>query len=81
MGLSDKTYIEIRSGLSESDEVALAPGALVSEKERKQGKEEEKMPAGAAKHSEGSDHASHDVNGQSRIKAGGASGGRPALQK
>lgn len=42
LGLTDETYIEIKSGLKEGETVILNPRTLVTEKERKGSKEDEK---------------------------------------
>jgi HlyD family secretion protein len=43
LGLSDEKYVEIKSGLNEGDEVVLNPRALLSDKEKKAVKEDDKL--------------------------------------
>src|SRR5579871_428479 len=76
LGLSDKTYIEIKNGLAENEDVALTPSALVSEKERRV-KEDEKAPPIAAKRSEDSSHGSGQGGSHGAIRVGA----QPSLQK
>lgn len=49
LGMSDERSIEVKSGLKEGDEVILNPRALLSDKEKRTVKEDEKMPQGAGK--------------------------------
>jgi len=49
LGLSDERAVEIKSGLNEGDEVILNPRGLLSDKEKRTVKEDEKMPQGAGK--------------------------------
>ncbi len=46
LGLTDEKFIEIKSGLQEGEEVILNPRVLLSEKEKKGTKEDEKMLGG-----------------------------------
>jgi multidrug efflux pump subunit AcrA (membrane-fusion protein) len=49
LGLSDERSVEIKSGLKEGDDVILNPRALLSDKEKRSVKEDEKMPQGGGK--------------------------------
>ncbi len=49
LGMKDETYAEIKSGLNEGDEVVLNPRNLLSDKEKKNVKEDEKMLPGGVK--------------------------------
>jgi HlyD family secretion protein len=49
LGLSDERSVEVKSGLKEGDDVILNPRALLSDKEKRTTKEEEKMLPGAGK--------------------------------
>ncbi|MFL5340134.1 MAG: efflux RND transporter periplasmic adaptor subunit, partial [Gemmataceae bacterium] len=54
LGMTDEKSVEIKSGLSEGDEVVLNPRVLVDAKERKGGKEDEKIvPVGAGSKAKG----------------------------
>jgi multidrug efflux pump subunit AcrA (membrane-fusion protein) len=49
LGMKDETYAEIKSGVNEGEEVILNPRNLLSDKEKKNVKEEEKAPGGPGK--------------------------------
>jgi multidrug efflux pump subunit AcrA (membrane-fusion protein) len=49
LGMKDETFAEIKSGLNEGEEVVLNPRNLLSDKEKKNVKEEEKSPGGPGK--------------------------------
>jgi HlyD family secretion protein len=71
LGMSDNLYVEIKSGLSEGEEVVLNPQALLNEKERKGNKPDEKVvPTG--------NKASAPGGSGGKGKGKGSSGGEDA---
>jgi multidrug efflux pump subunit AcrA (membrane-fusion protein) len=76
VGMTDEKYIEIKSGLEEGDDVVLNPRVLLSDKEKKGGKDDEKMmgkPGG-----KGQPGGDRGGNGD---KPGGGRGGQPAYKQ
>ena len=49
LGMSDERLVEIKSGLQEGDEVVINPRTVLSDKDKRNVKEDEKMPTGAGK--------------------------------
>ncbi len=72
LGLSDGTYVEIKTGLNDGEDVSLTPRNLVSDQERKGSKEEEKIvpTEGGKKGGKGG------ADGGKGGPGGGAPGGR-----
>ena len=86
LGLTDEMYIEVKSGLSEGEEIVLNPRALLSDKEKKGVKEDEKIvPTGGKGGGRGGKGRQGMVPGAgddlSPGGAGGAGPGRGAKPK
>jgi HlyD family secretion protein len=83
LGMTDEKYVEITSGLNEGDEVILNPRALLSDKEKKGAKEDEKIvPTGAKSGAPGRlDGGKGGAQGDRKGRAGGGGDGQPADRK
>jgi multidrug efflux pump subunit AcrA (membrane-fusion protein) len=71
LGMKDETNAEIKSGLSEGDDVILNPRSLLSEKEKKNTKEDEKAPPGGKPGAGGRPDGAKGGSGDFKGKGGG----------
>jgi RND family efflux transporter MFP subunit len=79
LGLTDEMYIEVKSGLSEGEEIVLNPRALLSDKEKKGVKEDEKIVPTGGDPGKGRPDRGKGGNWQGRPPGGsGNPGGPPA---
>ncbi len=74
LGMTDERSVEIKSGLHEGDEVVLNPRVMLTGKEKRGNKEEEKMPGGMGK------QGGPGRGGEGQGKGGGERSGRGGMR-
>jgi multidrug efflux pump subunit AcrA (membrane-fusion protein) len=76
LGMTDERYVEIKSGLEEGDDVVLNPRVLLSDKEKKGGRDDDKIMG-----KPGKGRPDGDKGGNGDKPAGGGNRGGQAYQK